>query len=279
LTIQTYAWAGFLFFGWMNVLPLNAQTVPPLTISSTGINPVDFEFRTDGTLIAEGNIGIGSLLSGDQGNGTRFLWFPSLAAFRAGSLDDGGTEGNQAEIGQASVAMGNDNLASGKWSFAVGGSSTATQTGSISIGISNISGGYNSVVLGQQNTGYGAWSVTMGIGNLTTTDNCVAIGSLNQATGVMSLALGASTSASGRASATFNTETQAQSCDSSAFGTYNIGGGNATEWVATDPLFEIGNGTATTPHDALFVDKSGNVAAAGIITAAPGGDIPMYTGQ
>ena len=51
-----------------------------------GPNPTDFEFRADGTMIAKGVTGTGSLLSSDQGAGTRLLWFPNLGAFRAGTV-------------------------------------------------------------------------------------------------------------------------------------------------------------------------------------------------
>lgn len=37
--------------------------------------------------------------------------------------------------------------------------------------------------------------------------------------------------------------------------------------------------SSTAKTDALVVYKNGNVAAQGVITAAAGGDIPMYTGN
>jgi hypothetical protein len=50
-------------------------------------------------------------------------------------------------------------------------------------------------------------------------------------------------------------------------------------------LFEIGNGT-TKPSDALVVYKNGDIVmtgtsviCSGTLTVAPGGDIPMFTGQ
>ncbi|MCK5839198.1 MAG: tail fiber domain-containing protein, partial [Bacteroidales bacterium] len=60
--------------------------------------------------------------------------------------------------------------------------------------------------------------------------------------------------------------TVAESYVSVAMGSYNVGGGNPTSWVATDPLFEIGNGIFTSNSNALTVLKNGNV---GIGTTSP----------
>ena len=73
---------------------LRAQT----DLLSEGTSPITFEFRTDGTLIAKGTTGTGTLLSTDQGAGTRMLWFPDLGAFRAGTISSGGTQWNLASI-------------------------------------------------------------------------------------------------------------------------------------------------------------------------------------
>jgi hypothetical protein len=52
-----------------------------------------------------------------------------------------------------------------------------------------------------------------------------------------------------------------------AVGRYNVGGGNATSWIDTDPIFEIGNGTGiSTRSNAITVLKNGNV---GIGTSFP----------
>jgi hypothetical protein len=55
--------------------------------------------------------------------------------------------------------------------------------------------------------------------------------------------MGYSTTASGTYSTAMGFKTTAASFISTAIGRYNIGGGSATTWVATDPLFEIGIGT------------------------------------
>jgi hypothetical protein len=49
--------------------------------------------------------------------------------------------------------------------------------------------------------------------------------------------------------------------NSLAIGTYNVITGDTAEWIATDPLFQIGNGTAhDARHDAFRVDKNGRTS-------------------
>lgn len=81
--------------------------------------------------------------------------------------------------------------------------------------------------------------------------------------GNRSVAFGLNTIATGSYSTALGNRTNAQSYASTAIGTYNVGGGNPIAWVGTDPLFEIGNGTATisteTRNNALTVLKNGRV--------------------
>jgi len=87
------------------------------------------------------------------------------------------------------------------------------------------------------------------------------------ATNNHALATGFSTTASGIATTAMGQFTKAESYSSTAIGAYNIGGGNATTWVATDPLFEIGNGTSSTPSNAFTVYKNGNTDVSGVFRA------------
>jgi hypothetical protein len=54
--------------------------------------------------------------------------------------------------------------------------------------------------------------------------------------------------------------TTANSYISTALGRFNVGGGSSTDWVETDPLFEIGNGTSTSAKsNALTIYKNGKL--------------------
>ena len=288
-------WAlALTFYLALHTAALRAQIFTndlPLQAVTTGTNPVDFEFRADGTLIALGNSGVGSLLSGDQGAGTRMLWFPSLSAFRAGTVT--GTDWDASNIGQFSFAGGQDNLTSGSNATAFGWGESATNNGSVAMGLGNTSSGYGafasgrfstasgqgSLAIGNGNTASGYGSVALGSSNSATYSNAIALGSSNWAPGSCAVALGNSNIARGNYTTASGSYTTASAYLSFVLGTYNVGGGDQLDWVATDPLFEIGNGTSSTPSDALVVYKNGSAAFQGPVTVAPGGDIPMYTGE
>jgi len=60
---------------------------------------------------------------------------------------------------------------------------------------------------------------------------------------------------------------KSESLSSCTFGSYNIGGGNPSTWIDTDPLFEIGNSNDfQNTSNALTVLKNGNI---GIGTHTP----------
>lgn len=253
---------------------LRAQTfTAPLQASTTGTNPVDFEFRADGTLIAKGNLGIGTLQSADQGVGTRMLWFPAKGAFRAGTLSALGTAWNTANIGQGSVAFGKDTTASGSLSLAGGYYSMASGPGSIAWGYGALASGSDAVALGSQTSATGPQSLALGYNSNAVGGESFAVGSHAWANGYESTAIGYATWANGASSVAMNNNNTANGDYSAAFGytttaaSYNsfvvgrnnVGGGNTTSWVASDPLFEVGNGTYSAPSNAFVVYKNGRV--------------------
>jgi len=94
---------------------------------------------------------------------------------------------------------------------------------------------------------------------------------LNQSTiagGGSSLATGKNTLAGGDASVTMGISTQAQSFASVVIGSYNeLLGGQHHQWIASDPLFVIGNGSAWNDRrNAVTVLKNGRT---GIGTSTP----------
>jgi hypothetical protein len=55
-------------------------------------------------------------------------------------------------------------------------------------------------------------------------------------------------------------ETKSESFASFSIGRFNVGGGNASSWINTDPLFEIGIGTSSSaPSNAFTVLKNGKI--------------------
>jgi hypothetical protein len=101
------------------------------------------------------------------GEGTRMMWYPDKAAFRAGGVYsnewDKGNIGDYsialgygtAAIGQGCVAMGYFTLAGGQVTTALGNNTTAFGWNSSSMGSGTIANASNSLVIGQYNLGLG----------------------------------------------------------------------------------------------------------------------------
>jgi hypothetical protein len=81
-----------------------------------------------------------------EGAGTRLMWYPRKGAFRAGGI--AGTQWDAANIGDYSVAIGQDVRASASNATAFGLRSTAAQVSSFAVGEDNTASGAASVALG-----------------------------------------------------------------------------------------------------------------------------------
>ncbi|HET7229939.1 MAG TPA: tail fiber domain-containing protein [Longimicrobium sp.] len=81
-----------------------------------------------------------------EGAGTRMMWYPRKGAFRAGGIN--GTQWDAANIGDYSVAIGQDVRASGSNTAAFGLRSTAAQVSAFAAGEDNTASGAASVALG-----------------------------------------------------------------------------------------------------------------------------------
>lgn len=81
-----------------------------------------------------------------EGAGTRMMWYPAKGAFRAGGIS--GTQWDAANIGDYSVAIGQDVRASASNATAFGLRSTAAQITSFAAGEDNTASGASSVALG-----------------------------------------------------------------------------------------------------------------------------------
>jgi hypothetical protein len=116
-----------------------------------------------------------------------------------------------------------------------------TSAGSFALGYGNTASGYFSTALGQQNNVTGGLSFAVGQLNLATAFNSATIGGYLNANAMNDVVIGQ-----------YN----------------NLISGSSNTWVATDPLFEIGNGTSYGARsNALTVLKNGTV---GIGTVSPG---------
>ena len=136
----------------------NNEIMSILTNGKVGIGTTTPEFKldldTDGGIIARGTLGSGTVLA-TSATGTRMIWYPRKAAFRAGYVDDG--QWDDANIGDYSAAFGRKNIASGSASFAIGLSTSAT-------GSEAFAGGQDTDVGGINSFGYGTDVNLQGIG-------------------------------------------------------------------------------------------------------------------
>jgi len=125
-----------------------------------------------GTDIGQGNVLFtGELKVSAQGDppatgaGTRMMWYPDKAAFRAGRLTEAGSANwDKGNIGLNSVAFGANTRASGNASFAMGTSSSATGSSSVAMGWTNLASGSSSIAIGNSTTASGNFAVAMGRG-------------------------------------------------------------------------------------------------------------------
>ncbi len=118
------------------------------------------------------------------GGGSRLMFYPGKAAFRAGFVD--GTQWDDGNIGTGSTATGYSTTASGYYSVAMGIGNQATGNFSTALGRDNFASGDYATVLGANNIASGQYSTAMGhnaqasgIGSFTITDNS---GTLNTVT-------------------------------------------------------------------------------------------------
>ncbi|MFD2823808.1 tail fiber domain-containing protein [Lacinutrix iliipiscaria] len=169
--------------------------------------------------------------------------------------------------GLSSTAMGTSTEASGDHSTAMGRSTEASGDYSTAMGNGTEASGDYSTAMGDNTVASGYVSTAMGNGTEASGYISTAMGSNTEAIGYASTAMGSFTESWGEASTAIGFFTTAEAFASATIGRYNIGGGNPTTWVATDPLFEIGNGTSNaSKQNALTVLKNGNM---GITTNTP----------
>jgi hypothetical protein len=140
--------------------PASAQSDILLRLRSG--SPLGDRFRVDsaGGTIALGNIGIGIIPF--SGNGSRMMWYPYKAAFRAGTIDNSGSGWDDANIGFYSLASGLNTIASGTYSVAMGNASRALSVGAVAIGNTTTANGQGAVALGHRSTADADYAVAIG---------------------------------------------------------------------------------------------------------------------
>jgi hypothetical protein len=178
----------------------------------------------------------------------------SEVASGTGAIILGG--GNNTSSGYGSVVLGGGlNIASGDASAALGYFSSAT--------------GHFSFSSGYESNATADYSIAMGRDAAASNEYSVAIGNNPIASGYASLAMGDYTTASGRISTALGNRTTAPSGFETVMGRFNTDytPSSATDWIATDRLFVVGNGASdVTKSNALTILKNANTTIGGSLT-------------
>ena len=149
-----------------------------------------------------------------------------------------------------------------------GSGGTLSVWGNFNMGQGNSPSGAFATALGWYNSATANQSFASGANNSVTAGYATALGISNSVTGYNSFAEGNNNTVSAGNAAAVGDYLTVSSFNDFVVGRYNAGSGNTGAWVASDPLFEIGNGTGSgvLASNAMTVLKNGNV---GIGTASP----------
>ena len=175
--------------------------------------------NVNGGVIATG----GSETLNVSGAGTRMIWYPKKAAFRAGYVS--GNNWDDFNIGSYSVAMGYNAIASNTYSVALGGSVYATGASAVAIGVNSTAAGSYAVALGSNNIASGWGSTVFGVANISSNNYSIAGGSNAVASGYASVAMGYSVTSSANYAIGMGRSIIAGGSYSAAFGRNVITGG------------------------------------------------------
>jgi trimeric autotransporter adhesin len=138
-------------------LRTNSSTYP----GSGGLNPnrVQFRILPDGGFYARGQYGVGVIPV--AGTGERLMWYPSRAAFRAGSVS--GAQWDNAAVGLYTWAGGLDSVASGTYALAHGAGARAAGTAAVAFGRETLAAGQDTLVQGFRSAACGPFGVALGL--------------------------------------------------------------------------------------------------------------------
>src|SRR5258705_2671934 len=151
---------GLLLYLLATTFIMNAQNVGigTPTPDATALLHIDLGSSTTKGLLVNGTFNGASTVP-NLGTGSRMMFYPGKAAFRAGYAT--GAYWDNANVGYCSSAMGASTIASSFTSFATGSTTTAS--------------GVSSFAMGNTTTASGASSFAMGSSSIASGDNSIAM--------------------------------------------------------------------------------------------------------
>jgi hypothetical protein len=195
--------AGLLLWTGFMTPPAHLAAQAPL-FEVDGADPKLFQVNDDGGLLMGGRFGTGVIPA--SGPGGRLMWYPRTASVRAGLV--GGSQWDDAQIGRASAAFGENTTASGAHAIASG--------------LETIAGGSVSAAFGSQTQATGSHSFAAGVRSRATGERTVALGEATTASGLVATSLGYATVSSGVASTAMGHTTTASGEAATAMGAGTI---------------------------------------------------------
>lgn len=265
----------------------NAQSVG---IGTTTPNPSAVLHVDAGTSLTKGLLVSGTFdanaISPNLSAGSRLIFYPGKAAFRAGTVDDNQWDNmntglnsvafgrNTVASGYASTAFGVNSVSSGDLSIAIGQNSTASGSNSVALGTVAKATGTISTAFGNYTIASGNYSTAMGELSIASGNYSTAMGSESNASGPLSLATGYLTMAGGYASTAMGYSSVATGMYSSASGFNTVAksfGGvavgllnnqddnpNGESPEPADRIFQVGNGMNGARSNAITILRNGN---------------------
>lgn len=231
------------------------------------------EVKLGGLILGKGTYNLSPTLPSGvpyQGAGTRMLWYPRMAAFRAGYVS--GTQWNSTSLGAYSAAFGNNATASGAGSFATGGNVLASGLMAVAFGNQTTASGQSASAMGASTLASG-WSATaMGANTVASGNSATATGKYTYATGESSTATGYGTgaiefgsTASGVGSYSYGSSSMAagESCVTDGYASFAAGMGS---WAAGEASVALGCSSALN----MFCFATGRSVALGHLSTAMG---------
>jgi hypothetical protein len=261
-------------------VPAAAQTPTPITTIENAATETRLQLNVDGGLYVPGTYG--PTAPNDSipatGAGTRLMWYPAKAAFRAGRVGLNASRvdvWDAANVGDYSVAlgvntqagsfaamsMGNQTTASGAAATAMGTFTTASGTAATAMGQNTTASADAATAMGTGTTAGGPRSTAMGIGTTASGNLATAMGDNTTASGFGATAMGFETTASGDVAMAMGRNTFAVNNQSLSIGAFN----NANR-SSDNSLFVVGNGTSSSRSDALVLNNNGNLTISGDLT-------------
>jgi hypothetical protein len=244
-----------------------AQSPTPVTSIVNSNQDTTLQVGYNGSLLMQGtfiNDGTENDSIPAEGAGTRLIWYPAKAAFRAGRIgrrlgkDD---VWDADSTGDYSVALGLDTKATAYATMAIGDGTEATDLRATAMGSQTTASGQVATAMGSNTTADGIASTTMGSQTAANGNQSTAMGFDTEANSRQATAMGNQTLADGFAATAMGSLTGAFT-----LGSLSVGTCNSANRSADNTLFVVGNGTrgansCDSFSDAFTVDESGSAKA------------------